>query len=659
MNEPSQTECSAEKKLSAGNLSAGTVISGFRIEREIGRGGMGVVYLATQLNLQRASALKVLADDLSGNAMFVKRFFQEAHSAASLSHPDIVQAYDAGVFSGLCYYAMEYVDGETLEVRLRRDGALSPRAAAETGRRIACALGYAWQARGMCHGDIKPDNILISRSGELKLADLGLAKSVYDEDCPRDVMVTPLYASPEIISGKVTEPNLLSDIYSFGATVYHAATGTPPFPGDAIKDIYRRHLEEIPRPPSSVNPAVPEALSFLILRMLEKNPENRPSSWSEIEEAFQNMTEEPQAVGRTGKRKNRMVWIPILIFSLLLLLSACFLFVRSAVGVRDTRLVRADGAVSRKASSIPAVSVPEKKEVPRNHGNGKSASLLRKQGEEKPEDRMAETYLQTVESFSRVVRFAPYFDPRKTSEMLKTCRFLTAQSRLPHLASVREKAERQLKTAERILKLRSAAFRQLPRIGKRPFSRKNAVAKKKFDGEAPLLCRILRSCRPRPAELRKKLKDFGRKYRKSAPVQAKYALWIAEAVTPPEGLHPLYSGWNRFLKGLPADGFGKNCEFYELDHEYLWLQFSDGIMRLRRKYPATSGNLKKIREWLMRSPSRSDFWEHLPEAVQRYVVIWHFMENPAFGAEALLRVSDPVLKRDLERVRSLIEKSVP
>ncbi len=277
------TACGTLLGYSAAALPAGTMVAGFRIENEIGRGGMGVVYRATQLNLQRPIALKVLSDELSSDSAFVETFFHEARSAASLSHPNIVQAYDAGVTrEGIYYFAMEYIDGETLEVKLSRSGPLSPPSAFQIGRKIADALGYAWKVRRMCHGDIKPDNILVSVAGEIKLADLGLAKSMYEESVKRDVMVTPLYAAPEIICGKVTSANLASDIYSFGATLYHITVGSPPFQSDRIDEIYRRHLSELPVPPSERNREVPEALSAAILAMLEKDPGKRPVSWEEV-----------------------------------------------------------------------------------------------------------------------------------------------------------------------------------------------------------------------------------------------------------------------------------------------------------------------------------------------------------------------------------------
>ena len=659
MNDPLSSQNSdhetgmPQEHLSAGGLQPGTVISGFRIEREIGRGGMGVVYLATQLNLQRYAALKILADELSGNSMFVERFFQEAHSAASLSHSNIVQAYDAGVdSSGLCYFAMEFVDGETLEVLLRREGALPARSVMDIGYRIACALEHAWQSRGMCHGDIKPDNILIGRNGELKLADLGLAKSIYDEDIPQDVMVTPLYAAPEIISGKVKEPNLLSDIYSFGALLYHAAAGTPPFNSEAIEEIYRRHLEEIPRPPSSLNPELPEALSSLILRMLEKNPENRPASWQEIKEAFQNILEEPQ-VEKPEKRQKRTFGKLLLYFFILLLLATAGFawFVRIAVGVRDSLTIRRH-AVSRKSDPKPsAAPSPEKIELSRK-------SAVRDQKTEMLDKKNAEAYLRIVESFCFMTRFAPCFGIAETEKMLRICRSLILQGKLPHLAEIRGKTEPDLKFAEQILAARSEYFRTFPRTAvskKKNIQKKRKAVRKKTDHNA-LLLRILTEYRSNPHFCMKKLEAFGAKYRKTAPLQSEQALRIAESLTSPDELHSLFLRWNQSLKGLPMSDFGTSCELYELTDNFMYLQFRDGIMRLRKKYPPSQVNMLRVRNALMREAYRSDFRDRFPDEIQRYAVIRLLFSNPADGEEILSRLS-PGMQKELAPIRTLIERS--
>ncbi len=286
-------ECGNILGYAAAALPRGTIIAGYRIEDSIGHGGMGVVYRAIQENLQRPAALKILSDELSDEPGFVESFFHEARVAANLTHPNIVQAYAAGTTKdGINYFAMELIEGESLEVKLKRSGPLPPVPAMDTAIQLAKALEYAWNTKKMCHGDIKPDNLLITKNNILKLADLGLARSVYEENAKRDVMVTPLYAAPELISGKQISPSLHSDMYSYGATLYHIVVGHPPFESGKIEEIYQRHLTENPVPPIEINQEIPEKLSRLIIRLIAKTPEERPKDWTEIISELAHITED-------------------------------------------------------------------------------------------------------------------------------------------------------------------------------------------------------------------------------------------------------------------------------------------------------------------------------------------------------------------------------
>ena len=176
---------------------------------------------------------------------------------------------------------MELIEGRPLNALLE-EKPLSVISALQIALQIARALEYAWRKKSMCHGDIKPENILMTPDGKVKLADLGLARSVHEERAKRDVMVTPLYAAPELIAGKQTAANLRSDMYSFGAALYHILVGHPPFEGETVDQIYRRHLKETPIPPIEWNPGIPRELSSLVMRLLSKIPENRPQNWTEI-----------------------------------------------------------------------------------------------------------------------------------------------------------------------------------------------------------------------------------------------------------------------------------------------------------------------------------------------------------------------------------------
>ncbi|MDD3118172.1 MAG: serine/threonine-protein kinase, partial [Victivallales bacterium] len=262
-------------------LAPGTIINGFRIEEEIGRGSFGIVYKALQLNLERMVAMKVLADELAQDSDFVDNFFREARLAARLSHPNIVQAFDAGATpEGIYYFAMELIEGETLESRIRRDGRMEAGVAVDIALKIARALDYAWERQHLTHGDIKPENIILNSSGEAKLADLGLAKTAHEERSGT-LMVTPLYAPPEIIGSSPDLDPVRADIYSFGGTLYHMLGGVPPFDENDPDEVMARHLNEIPES-LAIRFRVNTELSFLVDRMLAKNPDERPQSWQEV-----------------------------------------------------------------------------------------------------------------------------------------------------------------------------------------------------------------------------------------------------------------------------------------------------------------------------------------------------------------------------------------
>ncbi len=266
-------------------IAPGTVINGFQVAHEIGRGGMGVVYLARQLDLDRDAALKILSDEMSSDATFVNAFFREARSAAALNHPNIVLAYNAGEAPDQIYYfAMELIEGENLEVYTAQHGALPQDLAIKCATGIADALAYAWNEKRLAHRDIKPENIIFTKDGKFKLADLGLAKA-YDgssQESADDGMATPAYASPEVIRHETDKIGFKSDIYSFGATLYQLFTGKPPFEDSDPMVICDKQLNEQPKPLIGVNPALPSKLSMLVDKMMEKAPGKRPESWDDI-----------------------------------------------------------------------------------------------------------------------------------------------------------------------------------------------------------------------------------------------------------------------------------------------------------------------------------------------------------------------------------------
>ncbi len=257
-------------------ISSGVVIGGdFIIHEELGRGGMGVVFLAHQISLDRPTALKILAPRYAGNSEFISGFIKEARAAAKLNHAHIVQAYAVGEEDGIYYFAMEFIDGETMKTVLKRENLIPVDKALAIIQQIAEALDYAWKEQQLIHRDIKPDNIMMTKNGRAKLADLGLAKFAGEiDDADKDeVMGTPQYISPEHLTGMPMD--VRSDIYSLGATFYHLVTGRFAFTGKDALEIARKHIEAPLDDPRSVNPAIPESVSAIIVKMLEKEPDSR------------------------------------------------------------------------------------------------------------------------------------------------------------------------------------------------------------------------------------------------------------------------------------------------------------------------------------------------------------------------------------------------
>jgi serine/threonine protein kinase len=249
----------------------------FRIERLLGRGGMGAVYLAREPALDRQVAIKVLPPERAESADLRERFKREARTAAQLSHPHIVPLLTFGEDEGLVYFVMGYVDGETLSARLHREGPLAIGEAVRVLTELAQALSYA-HGRSVVHRDVKPDNVLLEHPrGVVRLTDFGIAKQHTGRSsltAEGAVIGTPLYMSPEQASGR-TDVDARTDIYSLGAVAFTVFTGRPPFEGRSASDIMRQHLtREVPRL-RDVSPGIPGALDEAVQRCLAKEPSAR------------------------------------------------------------------------------------------------------------------------------------------------------------------------------------------------------------------------------------------------------------------------------------------------------------------------------------------------------------------------------------------------
>jgi predicted Ser/Thr protein kinase len=256
--------------------SGEVMVPGYEILGELGRGGMGVVYLARQLNPDRLVALKMLRAGSPADASRPSPFHAEAEAVAHLEHPYVVQVYEVGEHDGRPYFALEYVDGGSLQQKLR-GCPQPPREAAEMVEMLAQALACAHD-QDIVHRDLKPANVLLTRGGMPKVTDFGLAKKLVGK-CGRaeggTLMGTPSYMAPEQAAGKTKDVGPLADVYALGVILYEMLTGRPPFIGPSIADTLRQVRVHEPVPPSRLQPSVPAALDTICLTCLRKEPRRR------------------------------------------------------------------------------------------------------------------------------------------------------------------------------------------------------------------------------------------------------------------------------------------------------------------------------------------------------------------------------------------------
>jgi len=253
----------------------------YELERELGQGGMGTVYLARDTGLNRKVALKILRSDLSDDATFARKFLDEVEVTASLAHPNIIRVYTLGEQDGRLYLVMEHLDQPSLEQRMDQGGKLSERDVLEIGIGIASALQFAHEETGMIHRDIKPGNILFGRGNIPKLADFGLAAGARSALGQQDeIWGTPYYVSPERLNRE--EEDIRSDIYSLGATLYHALAGRAPFEADTEEEVAKRHLFDRPPPLRSLCPSANEQTVYTVDQSLQKKTQDRWRTYEEF-----------------------------------------------------------------------------------------------------------------------------------------------------------------------------------------------------------------------------------------------------------------------------------------------------------------------------------------------------------------------------------------
>jgi serine/threonine-protein kinase len=261
----------------------GSTLGDFQVIRLLGRGGMGHVYLATQLSLDRLVALKVLHPRFLSKPAYLSRFEAEATAVAKLNHPNIVHVYTLGHVDQVRFIAMEYVEGTNLRDYINKKGALDLPLAMSIMRQSGQAIGAAGEV-GLIHRDIKPENLLITRKGRVKVADFGLCRDLgsdrFHVTQPGITMGTPLYMSPEQAQGKPLDHR--SDLYSLGVTFYHMLTGLPPFRAESAVALALKHVQEPPLRPSVHRPEIPVELENLVLKLMAKNPADRYQSAAEF-----------------------------------------------------------------------------------------------------------------------------------------------------------------------------------------------------------------------------------------------------------------------------------------------------------------------------------------------------------------------------------------
>lgn len=280
---PPQTAPSATRLLRPATPSARQQIAGvpdsvgsYRILQQLGQGGMGAVYKAVHTTLERPVAIKMLPPELADSPEHVSRFLREARVVAGLRHPHIVTVYDAGEANGRYYIAMELIEGQSLAGYIEKQGLLKEAEALEFLAQSLQGLAAA-HAEGLVHRDIKPDNLLLDRKGQIHIADFGLVMEVSSTSCltmAGTVMGTPQYISPEQADGEKVDER--TDLYSLGATFYRALVGQIPFQAPSVMSMLFKHKYERPVPPKKLRPELSESVNRLILWLMGKRREDRP-----------------------------------------------------------------------------------------------------------------------------------------------------------------------------------------------------------------------------------------------------------------------------------------------------------------------------------------------------------------------------------------------
>ena len=335
----------------------GKTLGDFEIREQIGKGGMGQVYKARQISLDRDVAIKILPGNLSEVEEFRERFDLEAKVVASLIHENILQVYSKGVTAdGVHYFAMEYVDGEDLADKIKRGVAFSEAEAINITAQACRGLEVAWK-KNIIHRDIKPSNIMVTENGVVKIADFGLARSL---DATRKLtqtnmyMGTVAYTSPEQGEGKPLDHR--TDIYSLGIVFYQLLTGSVPFTAETPSSLIYKHVYEAPPPPRTLNPSISPQAEAVVLKAMAKKREDRYQNAVEFREALESINKvqpqkktpeaskwvavgagqqgSPSQEGRLASAKSRRPLLLLVLATVVIVLSAASVLYASKYGYR-------------------------------------------------------------------------------------------------------------------------------------------------------------------------------------------------------------------------------------------------------------------------------------------------------------------------------------
>ena len=298
--------CNGAVALPEKDLPPGTVIGGFEIIRLLGHGGMGNVYLANQISMNRPVALKLLLKSMTQDKESVKQFLNEARVSGQLNHRNIITAIDAGEIDETYYLVTNFIDGGDLEQKLEEDKIIPEKVSLRIIYKIADALQYAWESHGILHKDIKPGNIMLDSSGDAFLMDMGIAQFIGDAPSEDEhILGSPFFMSPEQTRGE--RLSWTSDLYSLGATLYNMVVGVPPYDADDVMKIIEMHSHApFPLPSTRNKDAQVSKHTIRLMKiMMAKEPHDRFDSWGGLKEEISKILKILAAPSKTESKKKK------------------------------------------------------------------------------------------------------------------------------------------------------------------------------------------------------------------------------------------------------------------------------------------------------------------------------------------------------------------